>query len=99
MIKHIVMMKLKPAAESLIKDRLELLKNQLENLKNHIDSLNSMEVGLNFSTRPTAMDIVLVSTFKDEHALEAYRVHPEHQKVLAYIKEVVDEARVVDYWF
>lgn len=98
MIKHIVMMKLKPDAGSLMKERLEHLKSQLENLKNNVDCLDSMEVGLNLSTRPTAMDIVLVSTFKDEQALDEYRVHPEHQEVLSYIKEVVEEARVVDYW-
>ena len=98
MLQHIVMMKLKAVAAELKKERLEKLASLLNDLKNHIPSLVKMEVGMNFSTRPTAMDLVLSSSFKDEVGLEEYRVHLKHVEVLTYIKEVVEEARVVDYW-
>ncbi|WP_216663760.1 MULTISPECIES: Dabb family protein [unclassified Lentimicrobium] len=92
------MMKLKAVDAELKQERLEKLASLLNDLQNHIPALQKMEVGLNFSTRPAAMDIVLSSSFKDEAGLEEYRVHPEHLEVLAYIKEVVEESRVVDYW-
>lgn len=98
MLKHMVMMKLKAAEEMLLEERLKQLKSMLMALKEEIPALESMEVGINFSNRPTAMDIVLVSEFKNEAALDIYRVHPKHLEALAYIKEVVEEARVVDYW-
>lgn len=98
MLKHIVMMKLKTGEDSLVNERLKTLALRLKKLKNEISSLESMEVGMNFSRRPSAMDIVLVSEFEDEAALEEYRVHPKHVEILEYIKEIVEEARVVDYW-
>lgn len=97
MLKHIVMMKLKQADESVFKKRQIKLEEMLKELKNHIPSLHKIEIGLNISDRPTAYDIVLVSEFKNETDLNEYRVHPKHVAVLHYIKEVVAEARVVDY--
>lgn len=98
MLQHIVMMNLKEVDADLKQERLGKLAAQLKDLKNHIPSLQKMEVGQNFSTRPTAMDIVLYSSFEDEAGLKEYSVHPKHVEVLAYIKEVVEEVRVVDYW-
>ena len=92
------MMNLKAVDADLKQERLEKLETLLKDLKNHIYSLEKMEVGQNFSVRPSAMDIVLTASFKDEAGLEEYRVHPKHVEVLAFIKEVVEEARVVDYW-
>lgn len=96
MLKHIVMMKMKDASEK--EQNQKKLVEMLEALKGQISVIEFLEVGNNFSTRPTAMDIVLLTEFNDEAALDKYRVHPEHVKVLGFIKEVVDEARVVDYW-
>ncbi len=73
------------------------LKNMLDNLESKIDSLNKMETGTNISTRPSAYDVVLTAEFNDTSGLDAYRTHPEHVKVLNYLKEVMDKATVVDY--
>ena len=97
MLKHIVMMKLKQAEVSVFKERQLKLESILKELKNHIPSLHKIEIGLNISDRPTAYDIVLVSEFKNEADLNKYRVHPMHVDALNYIKEVVAEAKVVDY--
>jgi len=97
MLKHIVMMKLKQAEVSVFKERQLKLESILKELKNHIPSLHKIEIGLNISDRPTAYDIVLVSEFKNEADLNEYRVHPKHVDALSYIKEVVAEAKVVDY--
>jgi len=97
MLKHIVMMKLKQAEVSVFKERQLKLESMLKELKKHIPSLYKIEIGLNISDRPTAYDIVLVSEFKNEANLNEYRVHPKHVEALTYIKEVVAEAKVVDY--
>jgi hypothetical protein len=73
------------------------IKSMLEDLINHIESLNSMEVGINIAKSDRAMDLVLVSTFDDLDALEAYRIHPAHQKVLDEIKKYAQFTKVVDY--
>jgi len=98
MLKHIVMMKLEDLDPADKKHNLEKLIDMLEELPKHISVIRHLEVGKNFSTRPTAMDLVLVTAFDGEAELDEYRVHPEHKKVLELIREVVDETRVVDYW-
>lgn len=72
-------------------------KLMLEELETSIESLLNMEVGLNFSTRPTAFDLVLIADFDNEDGLNFYRDHPEHIKVLNYLKTVIEKTAVVDY--
>lgn len=73
-------------------------KQMLLNLENSIEPLMKMEVGLNFSTKPSAFHLVLVADFKDEQGLNIYRDHPEHIKLLAYLKTVVEKTAVTDYY-
>jgi len=56
-----------------------------------------MQVGLNFSDRETAYDLILISKFKNVEALEAYRVHPAHQLVLKKIAGFKMQTAVVDF--
>ena len=95
MIRHIVMMTF---AE---REKLDVLSNELKTmlmaLENSIVNLKNMEVGLNFSTRPTAHDIVLIADFDNQDGLDEYRVHPEHVKVLNWLKGKVEKSAVVDY--
>jgi hypothetical protein len=35
--------------------------------------------------------------FKDAQGLESYQKHPEHQKVVAFVKEVTSERASIDY--
>ena len=44
-------------------------------------------------------DVVLYTVFDSKEDLQAYQVHPEHQKCVAFISAVVAERRVVDYIF
>ena len=94
MIKHIVMWKFKAdVAES---DKLEM-KRQLEALKGLVPTLVNIEIGLNMADCPPAMDMVLSSEFKTPEDLKAYVAHPEHQKVVGFVKTLVCERAVVDY--
>ncbi len=97
MIRHIVMFTLKDFEEDRKQQLLIEIKLMLLDLKNQIPELLKMEVGINVSTRPTAYDIVLTSEFSSPKTLDVYRVHPKHQKVLDYLREVIDRTAVVDY--
>ena len=73
------------------------LRRMLNDLERNIDSLLNIEVGINISTKASAQDIVLTADFENVEGLNYYRDHPEHVKVLGYLKEVMEKAAVVDY--
>ncbi len=97
MIKHIVMLRLKDYPSEEKQRHLEKLKSMIEGLMGKVPELKFMEVGLNINKKPSAYDLVLTSHFDSEEALDAYRVHPEHKKVLDFLVEVTKETAVVDY--
>jgi len=94
MVVHIVMFRFKDENKD---DNIEKVKSMLLALPEKIESLKSMEVGVDFLHSERSMDLVLTSTFDDRDGLESYRVHPAHQEVVSFIKEVTVESRVVDY--
>ena len=96
MLRHIVMIKFNEREN--LQENSSYLKKILLDLEKSIDSLNKMQVGINFSTRPSAHDIVLIADFDDEAGLDEYRVHPEHVKVLDFLKEKDVQSTVVDYF-
>lgn len=100
MIKHIVLWKLKDTAEgrSKLENAVEL-KRQLENLNGKVPGLIFLEVGINLleSHSGDESDVILYSEFEDRASLEAYHVHPEHQKIVPFAKAVRAERRVLDY--
>jgi quinol monooxygenase YgiN len=98
MVKHIVMWKLAEQAEG--RDRAgnaARIKAELEALRGRIPGLLAIEVGVNVDRSDAAYDLVLYSEFTDEAALQAYQVHPEHQKVAAFIGKVRTARVLVDY--
>ena len=98
MIKHLVMWKLKDFAGGATKTVNALkMKELLESLKNKISMIKDIEVGINVINTDASADVVLYSEFKNMDDLNAYQKHPEHEKVVSFIKEVVVERRVVDY--
>ncbi|HPE54779.1 MAG TPA: Dabb family protein [Bacteroidales bacterium] len=98
MVKHIVMLKLKDYENKTQKlENALALKKALEDLKIYIDEIKSLEVGLNFSVKQNAYDLVLTTIFQTEDDLEIYRLHPEHKKVLVFLRSVTSDSVVVDY--
>lgn len=98
MLKHIVMWRFKEGAAG--KSRVEhaqYMKEHLEALVGVVPEIISMEVGVNNNPSATAYDAVLVSLFDDSEALGRYKVHPAHQAVAAYCKEVRELRADVDY--
>jgi len=94
MIIHIVMFKFKDENKAL---NIAKVKDKLEDLKLKIDVLKTIEVGTNFNESQRAMDLSLYSSFENEKDLQVYATHEEHLKVVALIKEVTIESKVVDY--
>jgi len=97
-VKHIVMWTLKdvtphgPKAEALAR-----MKRLLEALPGKIPLIRHLEVGTDIFLAAPECDIALYTEFASREDLQAYQVHPDHQAVVAFVKEVVAERRVVDY--
>lgn len=94
MIVHIVMFKFK---EENKQENILKLKELLEALVSTIDVLNSMEVGINFNPTERAFDMSIYTTFDTKENLHTYALHPEHLKVVEFLKTVTVESKVVDY--
>ncbi len=94
MVVHIVMFAFKDENKA---QHIQQAKQMLEALMGAVPTLKSIEVGVNFSDEERAMDLSIITTFDDRAGLDAYAVHPEHLKVVTFIKEVVAYSKVVDY--
>ncbi len=94
MIVHIVMFQFK---EENKKANIIQAKQMLENLMGAVPSLKSIDVGVNFSSEERAMDLSIITAFESKEDLNAYAEHPEHLKVVDFIKPVVEYSKVVDY--
>ena len=73
------------------------LKTMLEDLVNTIPELDKM-VFFTDVVKASDREAILDSSFKDEEALKAYMVHPEHQKVVEYAKTVLQDRLVMDFF-
>jgi hypothetical protein len=86
-------------SEAIKKQKLAELKKMIDELSVSIPEIVSIEAGINFSTRDVAFDLVLVSDFKSESDLKAYSAHPEHQKLVEFLKNIKLASAVVDYYY
>ena len=94
MIVHIVLFQFKQENK---KANIIQTKQMLENLMGAVPSLRSIDVGVNFAQEERAMDLSIITAFESKEDLEAYAVHPEHLKVVDFIKTVIESSKVVDY--
>jgi len=94
MVVHIVMFNFQEENKV---ENIKKVKAKLEKLVESIECLRSMEVGVNFTDSPRSMDMSLYSTFETKEDLQTYATHPAHLEVVAFIREVTLESKVVDY--
>ncbi len=94
MIVHIVMFDFKKENKV---ENIAKTKVMLESLVEKVEPLLSMEVGIDFNGSERAMDLSLISTFETKEGLSEYATHPAHLEVVAFIKEVTELSKVVDY--
>lgn len=98
MIKHIVLWTFKEQAGGQSKqENLRAAKEKLEAMSGKIPGMTHLEVGLSYQTREGAWDLALYSEFESKAALEGYQSHPEHRKVIDYLRTVRDQRAVADY--
>jgi hypothetical protein len=94
MVRHIVLFSFKDENKQ---ENIQKAKEMLESLIDSVPTLKSIEVGVNFSTEERAMDLSIITSFDDEAGLKEYATHPEHLKVVDFIKTVVKSSKVSDY--
>jgi hypothetical protein len=98
MLRHIVLWKLKETAGGRPKnENAQELKKRLEALNGLIPGLVELKVGFDFRSPPPSFEICLNTLFRDEKGLENYQQHPEHIKVVKFVKEITVERAAVDY--
>jgi hypothetical protein len=95
-IRHVVMWRLATTDDAERAEQAATIKAKLESLPPLVPQLQQLEVGVN--ALPSGdFDVVLISDFADEEALQGYQQHPEHEKVAAYIRSVVGGRAAVDF--
>jgi hypothetical protein len=94
MIVHIVMFKFNEQNRDA---NMAQASDMLNSLMGSVPTLKSMEVGNNFAQEDRAMDLIITTTFDSVEALKEYAIHPEHLKVVEFIKATTEYSKVVDY--
>lgn len=74
-------------------------RDRLLSLPSQIDVIRSFEVGLNNAGAADNFDVVLVSEFDDEDALQRYIQHPVHQEVVTFVRAHTSGRGAVDFTF
>lgn len=96
---HIVMFRLKDVAEGNTKAQNALIINDLlAALPSRIPEIKHYVHGINIIPSERAMDMALVSIFDNEEDLSKYINHPEHLKVVEFIKKVRIESFSCDFY-
>ncbi len=99
MINHVVLFKLKEYSENEKPAIIAEMKSLLEALEDKIEEVKYIEVGVNYELNAKSYDIALISHFESIEDLDKYRIHPEHQKVVARVGEITCERAAVDFEF
>ena len=94
MLIHIVCWKYKTEVDETARENHRL---RLRALKDVIGCIESLEVGADILHLDRSFDSGLVATFADEQGLEDYTLHPEHQKVARYGKDISEKVVSVDF--
>jgi len=76
---------------------IEELKNRLLELKTKIAEIQTLEVGINGADFDKNSDVALVTDFANFEDLAAYAIHPEHLKLVQFVREISVAKTAVDY--
>ena len=97
MLKHVVSWKIADAASPEGRMQIASIVAGLESLVGVVPSIRALSVGPSVVTGANHWDLGLIVDFDDEAGLEAYQVHPEHQRVAGHIRSLVSEQAAVDF--
>lgn len=94
MVKHVVLFKFKPETDA---GQIEHLAVGLGALPDTISEIREFVFGRDVLHTERSYDFGLVSLFDDLSALERYQVHPDHQRVVAHVKQICSAVVAVDF--
>lgn len=94
MLTHIVCWKYK---EEIAEETRNEHREKLRNLKQIIPEVIDLKVGADVLQLERSFDTALVATYKNLEDLETYNVHPEHQKIVAFGREIAEKVVSVDF--
>jgi hypothetical protein len=95
-IRHIVAFELDTADGEARRAHIQRMQDVLEALA-ALDEVQSITVRPDLGTAEGHWDVVLVSEHRSKADLEAYQVHPDHQKAAKIAGEFVSRRAIVDY--
>lgn len=95
MLVHMVCWKYKSDASAKIRDEHRA---KLRALPLKIENIESFEVGADILSLDRSFDTGLIAHFPDRKALDYYTVHPEHQAVASFGKEIAERVVSVDFF-
>ena len=97
MIRHMVMWKLKENGEGRTKqENMEWIREHLYALIPVIPEIKRMEIGFDITGSDMSMDLMLLTEFDTVEDMKRYAEHPEHLKVSAYVRKVIETRVVLD---
>ena len=97
MIRHVVMWKLKESGEGKTKkENMEWIGDHLYALTSVIPEIKKMEIGFDLMGTEMSMDLMLLTEFESVEEMKRYAEHPEHLKVSAYVRKVIETRVVLD---
>ena len=94
MLTHIVCWKYKPETTP---DQREDHITRLRALPALIPGIETFEVGADILHLDRSFDTGLVAVFAGREELDAYTVHPDHQEVAAFGKQIAERTVSVDF--
>ncbi len=96
-ITHIVMWDVRGDSPQARADAARQVVEQFESLRGRIPGMRRLELGIDTSRVEYACDVVLVSEFESQRALDDYAVHPEHLRVRRALGDLRIARHQVDY--
>jgi hypothetical protein len=97
-LRHIVMWKLKDTPDGASRaDNIQKLKSKLETCRSIVKGQGHFEVGTAQPGYECTYDVVLVSDFDDQAALQEYLDHPKHLALKEFVATVREARQCVDY--
>ena len=94
MIKHVVLIKLKPGIPAHLIEKIE---KGFGTLPAVIDEIREYTFGRDIVHSDRSYDFAMVSSFDDLDAMERYRTHPDHQIIFNKLQEVCESIFTVDF--
>lgn len=94
---HIVMWDVAGATPEEKADTAATVRREFESLRGKIPGMATLEIGIDTSRISYACDVVLVSAFESQAALDAYAEHPAHLAVRDRLNGLRIARHQVDY--